>query len=500
MARFEKGQLSRGELNGLIEPEILDKLVNDQYETEEIPATKLLLSQRFDLAFKILFLEQQKHNPDYGTAVYLAHIKAFSFGTFTEPNNEQKRSKGKFVDTFINLSQNISEHGFDSARSLLPLSKSGFIRNGAHRLSASIFANKNVYTITTEDAGRNYDYRFFYERAVSPEYMDAAATTFAEWGENLFIALLWPSARGKDAEVEKAIGNIVYRKQIPLTIDGAHNLMPQVYPSEKWIGNVANNFSGSLNKVVECFNNDGPLRAYLFQADSLEDVLAIKENVRQIFNVGKHSIHITDTRAEVLKLSKILFNNNSIHFLNNAKPNTFLDFHEKLGRFQQFIAKNIIAPEDIAIDTSMILSAYGIRKSADIDYIVNDKYIVTEEFEGINSHNDELHFHEKTAADLLYDPANYFYFNGIKFLSFHQLLAFKKARGGEKDKIDLSIMEAIANNDPGKLAKGRLKQKIYYYKHKLRYLPVIAVIKVLKKIGLYQSIRTKYHHFKSKKR
>lgn len=499
MAEQEHQKATVSELAGLVEPEILDKLRKNEYAIREIAAVKLLSGYRLDLAFKLLYLKMRRLNPVYGTLLYLEHIKAFSFGTFKEPNNDEKTSKESFLEVFNQLSETISEKGFDREKSLLPLSNRGFIRNGAHRLSAAIFAKKNVFCIETEDPGRPFDYRFFYERAVAPEYLDAAATTFAEYADGVFIALVWPSAKGHNEALEEAIGNIAYKKEVNLSIDGARNLMPQVYPNEKWIGNAADNHQGSMNKVVKCFANDGPLRVFLFQSGSLEEVLTIKDKVREIFNVGKHSIHITDTRDEVLRLSKVLFNENSIHFLNNAKPNTFADFHQKLQKFKEFVVENNIDYEDIALDTSMILSAYGIRKSADVDYICNENYSVAHQSEGINSHNEELEFHGKTAADLLYDPANHFYFAGVKFIALDQLMHFKKMRGGEKDKIDLSVMEAIGSKDLKELAKVRRRQKIYYYKHKLKFLPVVLAIKLLKKLGLYKVIRLKYHALKTKK-
>ena len=43
-------------------------------------------------------------------------------------------------------------------------------------------------------------------------------------------------------------------------------------------------------------------------ADSLDDVLIIKEQVRELFNVGKHSVHITDTKEEAIRTARIVCN------------------------------------------------------------------------------------------------------------------------------------------------------------------------------------------------
>ena len=64
---------------------------------------------------------------------------------------------------------------------------------------------------------------------------------------------MWPTAVGKDEELEKLIPNIVYRKKIYLNPNGAHNLLSQIYFGESWLGSVENNFAG---KSKECFLND----------------------------------------------------------------------------------------------------------------------------------------------------------------------------------------------------------------------------------------------------
>lgn len=490
--------LPKNQIANLVEAHIFEQIRSDQVEVYEVPSIMLLSHFRFDLAFKIFYLNMRDNNRALAESIYLEHIKAFSFGSFKEPNNDEKTSAESFITEFDSIHKNIATTGFDLEKSVLPLSSREFIRNGAHRLSAAIVENQNVFCIKTEDVGRIYDSKFFFERNVSPSSLDIAATTFAQSAENTFIALIWPTAKGNDEKLDAVFSRMVYKKSVQLNATGAHNLMPQVYPNESWIGNIEDNFKGSLNKVAECFRNSGDLRVYLFQADSLDEVLELKQQVRDIFNVGKHSIHITDTHPEVIKLSRILFNNNSIHFLNNAKPNTFSDFHKKLKDFRKFIENNNLHHEDIAIDTSMILSLYGIRKSNDVDYLVRSNTIIDKESEGINSHNEFTNLHGKTVEDLLYNATNYFYYEGIKFISFSQLFEFKKNRNSEKDQIDIAMMDAMIKNDPEKFAREQRRQQIQYFKHRLKHLPIILGIKFLKKTGLYHLVRNNYRKLKNK--
>ena len=48
----------------------------------------LLNSSRFDLAFKLLYLDLYIKCPDLAENIYKDHIRAFSLGKFIEPGNK----------------------------------------------------------------------------------------------------------------------------------------------------------------------------------------------------------------------------------------------------------------------------------------------------------------------------------------------------------------------------------------------------------------------------
>ena len=55
----------------------------------------------------------------------------------------------------------------------------------------------------------------------------------------------------------------------------------------------------------------------------------------------------------------------------------------------------------------------------------------------ICSHNSYEKFYKKSIDELVYNPDNYFYFNGIKFLKLEVLVEFKRNRNEIKDKLFL---------------------------------------------------------------
>lgn len=494
---FEKVKvLPQEELEELIEPTIFERLSKDSYTVYKTNPEELLTHNRFGLAFKIIFLQMLDCCYEYGEEVYLEHIKAFSYGTFTEPHNKKKVGKNKFIETFLSLYNEIDEKGFNPKKSILPLSSREHIKNGAHRLAAAIYANKKVYCIKTENKGSIFDYKFFYDRNVRPEFIDAAATTFAAYSSNCYIALVWPSAQGAENEIQKSLKSVVYRKEISLNDNGAKNLLSQVYAGENWLGTIENDFAGVYPKLNSCFNTKAPLRAYLFQADSLDEVKEIKDSVRKIFNLDKHSIHITDTIEEVNQLTKLLFNDQAIHFLNNARPNKYKSFHKKLNQFREYITVNGINAEDIVLDSGMVMSLYGLRESNDVDYLLKPDIELPKEDGIFSNHLDFLKFYNHSVERLIYDPRNYFYYMGIKFLNLQNVYEFKKNRGGNKDLNDTKLIEALLDNNSQKMKLARFKQKINFIKSGFLYKIEKFAGNTLRTFGLYHLINKFYSKFK----
>ena len=294
---------------------------------------------------------------------------------------------------------------------------------------------------------------------------------------------------------EDIIPNIVYRKDILLNPNGAHNLLSQVYYGEEWLGSVEDNFRGSQGKLVECFKSSEPIRIIAFQADGLEEVLKIKDNIRDVFNVGKHSIHITDTKDEATRMARIVFNDNSIHFLNYAKPNKYRSTHRNIDIFKKFLKTNNLSHAEVLLDSSIILSAYGLREANDVDFFCRDNSKIKIAFNDIAIHDEELKYYDENKNEMIYNQKFYFYFNDLKFISFTKLYEMKKNRDEEKDKNDCNMMEALIENNRWKEFINKTKQNIYYEKIKLRK----KAIGTLQNIGLYNVTRDIYRIIKGEK-
>lgn len=481
-------QVNRSDIIHLIEPHFEEYVIQESYKVSTIIAVELLTYLRFDLAFKLIYLDLLDKHVGFSLDAYKEHIRAFSLGRYNEPGNENKNSIEVFYQEFDKIYNNIHKNGFDRTETLIPLSRNGHILNGSHRVASAIKLNKDVACINLDTNPLHYDYKFFYDRNVPVNMLDAAAIKFVEYANNIYIACIWPTAQGYNEDIESVVPNIVYRKDVLLNYNGAHNFISQVYTGESWLGDVANNFQGAKAKLVECFKQKGAVRVVAFQADSLDVVLKVKEDIRSIFNVGKHSIHITDTKEEAINTARLIFNDNSVHFLNHAKPNKFLDFHKNLAKIKDFLQSNNIKEDDFALDGSMVLAAYGLRQAKDIDYFTSVDTDIIIPMDGFDSHDSELIFHKKDKDDLIYNPDNYFYFQGLKFVAFSQLFMMKKNRAEKKDINDCKIMQASIDNKFLQKKIVQIKQNIFYQKIIIKN----TSIGLLKKTHLFRPIRSIY--------
>ncbi len=484
--------INKENLKKLLEPHFHDDLIKEEYMVEAIKANKLLTHTRLDIAFKLLYLEMLKYDVRFAKEIYETHIRAFSLGKFTEPGNDAKNSIERFIEDFHTTFKSIKMDGFDSSKSIIPLSQNGSIANGAHRVASAVFLNDKIPCVKIETYDHIYDYKFFYARNVPKNILDFVVTKFTEYTDNVYIAFIWPIAKSSNEEIEQLIPNIVYKKEVILNANGAHNLLSQIYYGEAWLGNVENDFSGSKGKLVECFKTFDPVKVIVFQSDSLDEVLQIKENMRKVFGVGKHSVHITDTKEEAVRVVRTVLNDNSIHFLNYAKPNKYSSTHKKIDLFKDFMKSNSLNNDEVLLDASIILSAYGLREAKDTDYLCRDNNKIRIRFNDINTHDEILKYYGEHKNELIYNQDFYFYFNDLKFISFENLYEMKKYRGEEKDKNDCKMMEALIENNKLKEFFGRVKQNIFYGQIMFRQ----KVIKLLQQIGLFEIARKLYRKLK----
>ena len=483
--------ISRVKLLGLIEPQHHQNLIESEFEVLSLDASELLTSDRLDLAFKLLYIDLKEINSDYADALYREHLSAMNLGSFIEPGNKDKNSFKKYQEEFLSIYQSIKKLGFNIEKSIVPLSDTGSILNGSHRVASAISLKKDIKCINLNLPTDIYNYQLFKKRAISKSMLQHAVNKYIEYADDVYIAFVWPSAQGYDEDLDELIQNAIYKESIYLTKNGAHNLLSQIYKGEAWLGKKEDNYNGVIGKLNACFKYDKPVRVFAFNAKNFDDVLKLKENVREVFKLGKHSIHITDTKQEAVDISNMIFNKNGVHFLNYAKPNKFRDTQSKIEKFKTFVSNNKLNIKDFTLDSGIVLSVYGLRKSNDIDYFSSIE-INEMTNESIDNHDSELVYHKEEKENLIYNPELYFIYEGVKFVAFDQVYKMKQNRAEQKDINDCRMMRSMINNNSIDIYRLRINQKLIYNRIKFK----IYLVQALKKLSLYESVRYIYRIFK----
>lgn len=487
-------ELSLGELEGRLENFIFSQLGKDTYKVIRLPARQLLTWNRFDLSLKLSYLKFLQKNHSMALNVYKEDIRAQTLGRFSEFGNDDKNDFSAYVEEFKKTFSSIKNDGFDPQKSLVPLSTALSINNGAHRIASCISLDCFVDCLYTEQSPLIVDYKYFRERNVSENLLSIGVKTFIEHADNVYIAFLWPLSGCIDEEVEPVINNIVYKKTIKLSPLGAYNLIIELYKHMDWIGNVGNGFEGAKRKMLECFPNFDAFTVIAFQAESLDAVREVKVKVRELFNVGYSSIHITDTQEEALRISSLVFSENGLHFLNYASPYRYLGTLQRLSDFKDYLQTKGINPSDIVVDGGTVLALYGLRDTNDLDWLGPDD--INKGNEIFEIHDSELVYHKLKKEQLIYDPAFNFEYDGLKFVSFHQLFSMKEVRCGDKDKYDRELMRGLINRQWHKKFSLKVRQEFFYQKIKIKRKSIDLGLSFLRAIGLHGVLKKIYWKLK----
>lgn len=268
----------------------------------------------------------------------------------------------------------------------------------------------------------------------------ASFPTRPQDAQGLYLALVWPAAKGRDADLTALFGPQAGLGSVTLTYRGAHNLLVQCYRNEVWLGPAEQEHPGVAKKLRSCFTGSGSLRLFALHAQDLEAVRDLKDRVRDLFGIDKASVHITDTPEETVLLAGLLLNPNGRHFLDHARPFRYPGLVERLARFRDALSERGLDPADYALDTGMVMAAYGLRPAEDVDYVTAGARFRAAD---IGPHDDALRHHGIAPELLVRDPAYHFWFDGVKFLSLAQVCAMKRNRGEAKDAYDLLLARRL---------------------------------------------------------
>ncbi|HAB37798.1 MAG TPA: hypothetical protein DCE52_07380 [Rhodobacteraceae bacterium] len=435
---------------GLLNPHLLKKLdVDTALEENLVDPEQLIRAGRFDLFAKLPYAKLKRINADtdWGMRLYIEHMKVFN--GLDEKDGSGKVGADTFIDSFNSVLNAVESSGLDASVSLVPIDQGNVVIDGSHRVAAALAWGSSVPTVSFDIEARSYDFAYFKRKGLGESWLDAMALELLSSKKNLFVALLFPAARGKREKAEALIrgcGEIYYNKEVTLNDHGAFNFIRQVYSCEPWVGDWRDGFKGGRKKAIRCFPSICPVQLYIFEADKLMDVRGLKKRVRDLYGVGNHSVHVTDTSQEAIDIGRLLLNENSVYFLNNARPQLMERFTPLLSQYKAWLYRESLNFEHFCIDGSAIMAAYGLRDARDLDFLHFGHEGIQTDIRGIDSHNDSLHHHMHSRDDILFNQENHFWYDGVKFASLNILREMKEVRGEEKDERDVGLINTITEN------------------------------------------------------
>ena len=467
-------KISQKQLKERCKPNLHPLLKDNSYDIMSIQAIELLTPNRFDILAKYIYIKFRnlKIDSGFGEEIYLNHIRVFN--SFVENDGSKKVGKKGFLESFNNLIESVDNNGFIQ-ESIVPLCSNNTIIDGAHRLATAIYYNKSISCVNINNASSNYNYRFFREQGLDAVFLDAMATEYVHLKNNVYMLLLWPAANGNDVEfldILNTYGSIVHQKDIYLTKEGGVKLVRQVYKNESWVGSKRDSFIGARNKASWCFaNSKKALKVFLFE--STKDLIKMKEEIRGLFKIEKHAVHINDTKEETLELAGLLFNENSINWLNHSALRTFSWHDRLLSHYGNWIRDLNMNNEYFCIDGSSVLAAYGIREARDLDFFYFGDNNISTGFKEIGCHNNEIEHYNISRDDIVFNPMNHFVLNNVKFVSIALIREMKLIRNESKDVRDVELIRQLLLNEKNMTPfLERIKQytTVSYFKTRIKFI------------------------------
>ncbi|MBN8549900.1 MAG: hypothetical protein J0M12_11345 [Deltaproteobacteria bacterium] len=416
------------------------------YPLQEVPAHTLLRAERFDLGVKAHFAQsilQGKEN-GYAASLYAAHLAVWN--GFYE-NTPSKDSLADFTRSFVALATSPSQ------KQILPTDANLSLIDGAHRASLAIIRNQDVTVARAEKTSDNYNYEAFasYANVLQPELaeilLDQMAFHFSRFQPDARCVCIFPSTEdAKGSEIEKLISSccsIYYRKQYTPSAASFRQLLLHLYylDERRWIGTFANDFAGLKEKLSLCFKPKQKLTLYFVTGLSNDRSLELKEQIRSLFELQKHSCHIGNSHAELMMLAEMSLHSADAIFDKIQIPSSFTQFASCFEKLQSFVNNSGIAKEDFCIAGSTILAMLGIRDCRDIDLIFSPRVQNIQLPEGLGNHASEQSWYPASFEDITSDPRYYFYFFGFKVARPWVIFKFKKARA--EDPKDLNDVRSL---------------------------------------------------------
>ncbi|MDC5850457.1 hypothetical protein OPW32_14720 [Vibrio europaeus] len=464
-----------------------------------IDPREMIVPKRFDIAIKVHYARLYLLGMAKGWREFCYKEQATRItgggSEIIEVHDGEVTKQG--LDEFLTVFHSLLERFEIEEIDAVPVDKGWCAMDGAHRIAAAVVGNKRLKIAKVDCTSKCFATAEFFLSAdkhqpIPIEIIDEAAIEYCAQKSGMLLAFIFPTVSSEAFAIEclSEVGEIVHRKDIVMTPEEGAVLLRQAYLGHSW-AELSGGSSGFLSKVHSCFPFSGKVRAILLDNCDPKEIRFVKEKIRQHYGVGNHSIHITDGDDEALRMSRVMFNSNSLSMLKFS--NLFLpSFHEKLTRYRDWLETYGIDQNTVCIDGSALLSLIGTRDCKDIDFIYHgDVSVLPHCPEKIECHNESSHWFSRPINEIIGDPRLHFWYMGLKFCSPETLLDFKENRREDKDFADITALKQCVKKSRSSIASSMIDSAdSLFWKFKIFFRRLILRIKtILRPVKLYLTRR-----------
>ncbi|MBG2914140.1 ParB N-terminal domain-containing protein [Proteus terrae] len=439
----------------------------------------LINKNRIDIPIKIKYIDSiiKNNNISYFRSIYRKTISYFSDDLFFEPGDSEKNSFQDFDNTFLELYNDIKEHGFLLEKGVIPLSQDGIVLDGAHRIAIAYLLGIDIPTIRLKIKSPNFGIDFFKRKGATQEEILNFIRINILYNKNLRVAIIWPYNNSRLEDIKKLYPAILHTENIDLNLNGVRNLCLLCYSEESWVGDYSNKWAGIKNKADFCYIQNKKTIFFIYETNSNQNDIYLKEKVRNLSDGSKNNIHTTDNIEETQYILNILLRKEASLLLNNLNLKV-------LSRIEKIIINKKIDKNKILITGSSVLSLLNIRNNNDID-ILHDESIHIGDSSILGSHNKYNHLYVNDIKYLIADPFFHYNILGTKFIDLSNILFFKKNRNEQKDIIDIKLIKKHIDEDRKNIIYLKIKESINRKSRILYFRYRQYMVDFLKKTNLF---------------
>ena len=298
----------------LIQKHTIDiyNLTQKRYRIEKVKARDLLSVYRFDLFAKLYYIRNRYKDEKQALKVYIQHIMAFN-PDMKEPGRKDKNSISDFISAFDCLISCFEQYDFDDSLSLVPVSEDGVILDGAHRVAALAFYNKEITIVRFYDVRPKcrFDYNYFLKRGLSFDIANIIAEELLKWKSNVYAACLYFEIGKNKNRVASHIGEsypICYEKIWKMHLKVFVTFINYVCKNELCVRGGAE----VKDKSIQIFKPNSSIYFVFFQTDSSEEVFALKEKIKNLYPCEKHFVYVTDNIEKTRNVAYFVLNKKGV--------------------------------------------------------------------------------------------------------------------------------------------------------------------------------------------